>query len=108
MVRVREQVEDAREKEFEEIAQLSAFHFHVFFLRAYMLSMACSSGSVISISVNRCQSSLQKAIGEPMQAHQATAMEANLTLTSERLHSLEDKLNSRLDVLTAVWCNPML
>jgi hypothetical protein len=28
MVRVREQVENAREKEFEEIAQLSAFHFY--------------------------------------------------------------------------------
>jgi hypothetical protein len=33
MVRVREQVENAREKEFEEIAQLSAFHS--FFTRIY-------------------------------------------------------------------------
>jgi hypothetical protein len=43
-----------------------------------------------------------------MQVHEATSMQASLTLTSERLHTLEVKINSRLDALTAVSCNPML
>ncbi|KAI0251198.1 hypothetical protein BJV78DRAFT_1282703 [Lactifluus subvellereus] len=59
MIRVREEVESAREKEFEDIAHLSAFSFaHICWL--------------------------------------------SLTLTSERLHALEDKINSRLDALTAL------
>jgi hypothetical protein len=100
MVRVREEVENAREKEFEEMAQLSA---SIFFFASICCLIASSSASV---SVSRCQSSLQKAIGDPIQAHQAIAMQAGLTLTSERLHALEDKTNSRLDALTTVQCNP--
>ncbi|KAI0002143.1 hypothetical protein BJV74DRAFT_34673 [Russula compacta] len=74
MVRVREEVESAREKELDAIAQL----------------------------INRCQSSLQKTIGEPAQARDATITQASLTVTTERLHALEEKLNSKLDVLTTL------
>ncbi|KAH9036181.1 hypothetical protein EDB85DRAFT_804398 [Lactarius pseudohatsudake] len=74
MVRVREEVEGAREKEFEAIVQL----------------------------VNRCQSFLQKAIGDPVQAREAASIQANLTLALERLNTLDDKINGKLDSLTAV------
>jgi hypothetical protein len=35
-------------------------------------------------------------------------MQASLTVTMERLHALEEKIDSRLDALTAVECIPML
>lgn len=35
-------------------------------------------------------------------------MQASLTVTAERLRALEDKLNGKLDALTAVECSPML
>ncbi|KAI0302410.1 hypothetical protein B0F90DRAFT_215093 [Multifurca ochricompacta] len=71
MVRVREEVESLREKELEAIAQL----------------------------INRCQSSLQKTIGDPVQAREATAIQASLTLTTERLHALEGKISCKLEAL---------
>lgn len=74
MVRVREEVESAREKELEAIVQL----------------------------VNRCQSFLQKAIGDPVQAREAASIQANLTLALERLNTLDDKINGKLDSLTVV------
>ncbi|KAH9006102.1 hypothetical protein EDB86DRAFT_2795112 [Lactarius hatsudake] len=77
MVRVREEVEGAREKELEAIVQLGAFF-------------------------NRCQSFLQKAIGDPVQAREAASIQANLTLALERLNTLDDKINGKLDSLTAV------
>ena len=104
MVRVREEVESAREKELDVIAQLSMFIFF-FFFRAYMLAGVCSSAYV---SVNRCQSSLQKTIGEPLQAREAAVMQATLTVTTERLHAFEGKINSKLDALTAVECSLIL
>lgn len=54
------------------------------------------------VPVNRCQSSLQRTIGEPAQARDATITQASLTVTTERLHALEEKLNSKLDALTTV------
>ncbi|KAI0000857.1 hypothetical protein BJV77DRAFT_246156 [Russula vinacea] len=74
MVRVREEVESAREKELDTIAQL----------------------------INRCQSSLQRTIGEPAQAREAVMMQASLTVTTERLHALDEKINTKLDALTAL------
>ncbi|KAI0294447.1 hypothetical protein BC826DRAFT_1012433 [Russula brevipes] len=74
MVRVREQVESARESELDTIAQL----------------------------INRCQSSIQKTIGEPAQAREVTTMHASLAVLTERLHTLEDKMNNKLDALTAL------
>jgi hypothetical protein len=35
-------------------------------------------------------------------------MQASLTVTTERLHALEEKINSKLDTLTVVECSPML
>lgn len=43
-----------------------------------------------------------------MQAREVTMMQASLTVTMERLHALEEKIDSRLDVSTAVECIPML
>ncbi|KAI0266478.1 hypothetical protein BC834DRAFT_985254 [Gloeopeniophorella convolvens] len=74
MVRIREEVEGAREKELETIAQL----------------------------VNRCQSSLQTVVGEPAQAREIDAVLTTLTITKERLHALEDKINDKLEALTTV------
>jgi hypothetical protein len=45
MVRVREEVESAREKELDTVAQLSMF----FFFRAYMLVIVCSYNTFISL-----------------------------------------------------------
>ena len=70
-----------------------------------MLAGVCSRAY---ISVNRCQSSLQKTIGAPMQARDAAMMQAGLTVTAERLHAFEEKINSKLDALTAVECTPIL
>lgn len=70
-----------------------------------MLAGVCSRAY---ISVNRCQSSLQKTIGAPMQACDAAMMQASLTVTTERLHAFEEKINSKLDALTAVECSPIL
>jgi hypothetical protein len=107
MVRVREDVESARERELDTIAQLSMF---LYFFRAYMLVIVRRSNQHIHLyaSVNRCQSSLQKTIGEPVQSREVTMMQASLTVTTERLHALEEKINSKLDALTAVECSPML
>ena len=35
-------------------------------------------------------------------------MQANFTVTTERLHALEENINSKLDALTVVECSPML
>jgi hypothetical protein len=35
-------------------------------------------------------------------------MQASLTVTTERLHALEEKINGKLDALTTVECCPML
>jgi hypothetical protein len=35
-------------------------------------------------------------------------MQASLTVTTERLHALEEKINTKLDALTAVECSSML
>ena len=70
-----------------------------------MLAGVCSH---MYISVNRCQTSLQKTIGAPMQAHEAATMQASLTVTTERLHAFEEKINSRLDALTVVGRTLML
>ena len=35
-------------------------------------------------------------------------MQASLTVTTERLHAFEEKINGKLDALTAVECSPML
>ena len=35
-------------------------------------------------------------------------MRADLTVTKERLQTLEEKINSKLDALTAVECSPIL
>ncbi|KAI9441703.1 hypothetical protein H4582DRAFT_1780597, partial [Lactarius indigo] len=94
MVRVREEVEGAREQEFEAIVQLGAFCF-----RAYMPVIVHSR---VTPLVNRCQSFLQKAIGDPVQAREAASIQANLTLALERLNALDDKINGKLDSLTAV------
>ncbi len=94
MVRVREEVEGAREKELETIVQLGASCF-----RAYMLAIVHSRTTPL---VNRCQSFLQKAIGDPVQAREAASIQANLTLALERLNALDDKINGKLDSLTAV------
>jgi len=79
MVRVREEVESAREKELDTIAQL----------------------------INRCQASLQKTIGEPLQAREAATMQASLTVVTERLRALEERTYSKLDALTVVECSLM-
>ncbi|KAI9510292.1 hypothetical protein F5148DRAFT_1147636 [Russula earlei] len=84
IVRVREEVENAREKELETIAQLRMSSFE----RIY----ACY--------LNRCQSSLQKTIGEPAQARETAAMQACLAVTTERLRTLEEKINSKVDAVT--------
>lgn len=60
------------------------------------------------VSVNRCQSSLQKTIGEPVQSREVAMIQAGLTVTTERLHAIEENINSKLDALTAVECSPML
>lgn len=52
--------------------------------------------------VNRCQSFLQKAIGDPVQAREAASIRADLTLALERLNAHDDKINSKLDSLTIV------
>jgi hypothetical protein len=105
MVRVREQVESARESELDTIAQLSMFLFP--FFSAYICLLSCAHHLRCS-SVNRCQSSIQKTIGEPAHAREATTMHASLAVLTERLHTLEDKMNSKLDALTAVESSPML
>lgn len=105
MVRVREEVESAREEELDTIAQLSTF---CLFFRAYMLVIVCSYNTYIFAPVNRCQSSLQRTIGEPAQAREAAMMHASLTVTTERLQALEEKINSKLDALTAVQSSPIL
>ena len=69
-----------------------------------MLAGACSSAY---ISVNRCQSSLQKTIGEPLQSREAATMQASLTVMTERLRALEESIHSKLDALTAVECSPI-
>lgn len=43
VVRVREEIEGAREKELDTIAQLSMFLSFLFFFRAYMLVIVCQS-----------------------------------------------------------------
>ncbi|KAI0282781.1 hypothetical protein BGY98DRAFT_906168, partial [Russula aff. rugulosa BPL654] len=86
IVRVREDVESARERELDTIAQLSMFL--IFFPRIY--------------AFNRCQSSLQKTIGEPVQSREVAMIQAGLTVTTERLHAIEENINSKLDALTAV------
>jgi len=35
-------------------------------------------------------------------------MQASLTMTTQRLHALEEKIDSKLDALTLVECSPML
>ena len=95
MVRVREEVEGAREKELEAIVQLGAFCF-----RAYICLGIVHSRTVPL--VNRCQSFLQKAIGDPVQAREAASIQANLTLALERLSAHDDKINGKLDSLTVV------
>ena len=35
-------------------------------------------------------------------------MQASLTVTTERLHALDEKINTKLDALTAVECRLML
>jgi hypothetical protein len=69
-----------------------------------MLASVCSPAY---ISVNRCQSSLQKTIGEPLQAREAATMQASLTVIAERLRASEERIYSKLDALTAVGCSPM-
>jgi len=69
-----------------------------------MLASACSPAY---ISVNRCQASLQKTIGEPLQAREAATMQASLTVITERLRALEERTYSKLDALTAVECSFM-
>ena len=69
-----------------------------------MLAGACSFAY---ISVNRCQSSLQKTIGEPLQSREAAAMQASLTVMTERQRALEESIYSKLDGLTAVECSLM-
>lgn len=103
MVRVREEVESAREKELDTIAQLS-----MFFWRIYACYPVLIQDVHIYAPVNRCQSSLQRMIGEPAQAREAVMMQASLTVTTERLHALDEKINTKLDALTAVECRSML
>ena len=47
-------------------------------------------------------------MGEPVQSREVNMMQASLAVTTERLHALEEKINSKLDALTAVECSPML
>jgi hypothetical protein len=42
-----------------------------------------------------------------LQAREAAVMRATLTVTTERLHAAEEKINSKLDALTAVECSLM-
>ena len=64
--------------------------------------MRAAVHSSATLLVNRCQSLLQKAIGDPVQAREAASIQANLTLALERLNALDDKINVKLDSLTAV------
>ena len=57
IVRVREEVEDAREKELDVIAQLSMFFL---FFRAYMLVIVCSYNTFISLLQSTDASCLSK------------------------------------------------
>jgi hypothetical protein len=97
MVRVREEVEGAREKELEAIIQLGLVFL---FISAHICSLLYTYAQ--PHLVNRCQSFLQKAIGDPVQAREAASIQANLTLALERLSALDNKTNGRLESLTAV------
>lgn len=55
--------------------------------------------------VNRCQTELQKSVGEPAQIRSLEAMDAKVALVAQSLHSVKDKLssiNSKFDALHMV------
>lgn len=57
------------------------------------------------VAVNRCQTELQKSVGEPAQSRPLEAMDAKMGLVTQSLHSVNDKLssmNSKFDTLHMV------
>jgi hypothetical protein len=94
MVSVREDIESARERELDTIAQLSMF----LFFRAYSICLLLCANLTNTYIYMRQLTDVNEVI----------MMQASLTVITERLHSLEEKINSKFDTLTAVECSPML
>ena len=93
MVRVREDVKSACERELDTIAQLSMF----LFFRAYSICLLLCANLTNTYIYMRQLTDVNEVI----------MMQASLTVITECLHSLE-KINSKFDALTAVECSPML